>query len=180
MWSLAKNLLGRGCGAPIDGISIKSPSGELLSQAKEKANLFRQVFDVSSKLCDSHTGFHPSVQEHIDKEDGNGINSAILMAEVDAMIASLKPCAMGADLIHNLMLKNLNSENKNFDASPLKSSTPHRFCPAFLETSHCHPAHQTRQTKGKCYVVQTYFSHVLFVQGVREDHQQPPHLVSGF
>jgi len=114
LWSLAKNLLGRGCGAPIDGISIKSPSGELLSQAEEKANLFREVFDVSSKLGDSHTEFHPSVQEHIDKEDGNGINSTMLMAEVDAMIASLKPCAMGADLIHNVMLKNLNSENKTF------------------------------------------------------------------
>ena len=112
VWSFTKNMLGRGNDAPVDCTTIRSPSGELLFEPKEKAELFRSVFDVSSGMGSTYTECHPKIQECIDTEEPNLLNTPILMSEIDAMISALKLCAMGADKIHNQMLMKLNAENK--------------------------------------------------------------------
>ena len=112
VWAFTKAMLGRNRDPPVDSIVIRNPAGDSVHDPAAKADIFLNQYDLSSHLVDSHSVIHPDVHAAALSEEPCPLNNPILKAEVIKALSGLKlNSSMGADLIHNRMLANLDHRN---------------------------------------------------------------------
>ena len=113
VWKLfMRAMQGKGGEPSVDTANLKTTEGGTVTDAATKADLFLDVFDISSHLDPTYTTIDPLVATKIDASSANQLNSPFTAAELERVLKNLKPTAMGADLIHNDMLNNLDTPNR--------------------------------------------------------------------
>ena len=103
---------GKGSEPPIGGANLEI-NGKIIFQPSEKAAVFLDQFDISSQLGHDYTSISPLVASAITTSHPNPLHSKILLSEHENSLRKLKSTAMGPDLIHNTMLKRLDSNNRS-------------------------------------------------------------------
>ena len=112
-WQFIKAMKGKGNEPPIDGTDIETEGG-IISQPSEKAAAFLEQFDVSSKLGSANARISHPVACAMASQAPCSLNTPLQQSELDHSLNCLKDTAMGADKVHNKMLKNLDANNRSF------------------------------------------------------------------
>lgn len=104
---------GKGSEPPIDGTDIDiEKEGGFATQPEEKANIFLDQFDISGHLGEAHIRIEQSTRDAMASQAPCPLNAPALLSEINNSLDSLKDSAMGADLVHNKMLRNMDSTNR--------------------------------------------------------------------
>ena len=111
VWQFIKSMNGKGSDPPIGGTDIEKDGG-FATQPVEKAAIFLDQFDVSGHLGPAHISIDKSTREAMASQATCPLNRPALINEINDCLDHLKDTAMGADLVNNKMLRNLNSNNR--------------------------------------------------------------------
>jgi hypothetical protein len=113
-WAFAKAWTNGAQPPDLNSSPIKNPStNQLSTQPKEKVEIFATHFDHQATETPDREDYEEAIITKISSEEPCGLNSKITTKELEFGMSNLKRQAMGRDLIHNNMLKNLKEQNKN-------------------------------------------------------------------
>jgi hypothetical protein len=88
-------------------------TGQLTTDLDEKARILAQKYDHTDKNSQDNPTNEQHIARMMDTPELNGLNSPITERELRDGMSNLKSNAMGQDMVHNMMLKNLSNENKS-------------------------------------------------------------------
>ncbi|KZS19929.1 Uncharacterized protein APZ42_013513 [Daphnia magna] len=96
------------CSSPI-----KDPETQhLVTLPEEKTRIFALQYDHQKVDIPDRPEFEHAIRSKINASEPNPLNSIITQQELRYGMSNLKSKAMGRDLIHNQMLKNMSQDNK--------------------------------------------------------------------
>jgi exonuclease III len=112
LWSFTRSMLGKGSNLSPDGIPI-TYNGNTTNCPKEKADLFLDRFSsVFPSNIPPEDHLEAFIISSISPSVHDSLNDPITPEELDSSLPKSKSKAVGADLVHNSMLRNLSPKNK--------------------------------------------------------------------
>jgi hypothetical protein len=117
-WRFTNKIIGS-APSPSSNYPVVDSSGAPLISTQEKAELFLHTLSAHTSTPPSCTGaadkekfFTSKTDAAISSEVPNPLNSKITLSELSSGLQNLKSRALGPDLIHNEMLKQLSPVNR--------------------------------------------------------------------
>ncbi|KAI9565067.1 putative R-directed D polymerase from mobile element jockey-like [Daphnia sinensis] len=112
MWSFVNCMLGKGINLSPDTTEIRNNEVPI-DNPKEKAELFLKIFRKSYNTGVQHKNLcEELINTRMATNIPNTLNDRITSEELERALPKSKSKAMGPDLIHNEMIRNLSSPNK--------------------------------------------------------------------
>ena len=93
---------------------LENPNGANTKSIQEIASAFLDLFGSSADYPDDDATLNRYISSSINLRHTNAINNDFTPVELDQAMKKLKSKAIGLDLIHNDMLKNLSTNNRTY------------------------------------------------------------------
>jgi hypothetical protein len=116
IWTFMKSMIGRGNNSIPIAPSITTPNGDKLTSINDIADNFLDLFsrppNPQSHYAQDDELLEPIIRSHISNNSPYELNCHLTLNELELATKKNKSKAMGPDLIHNEMIKNLSPNNK--------------------------------------------------------------------
>ena len=161
--------------------SITTPNGDKLTSINDIAddflNLFSRPPNPQTHYANDDDLLEPLIRSHISNNSPNNLNCHLSLDELEQATRKNKSKAMGPDLIHNEMLKNLSPNNKENVLLLFNTLYSNVYVPEVWKKAIVIPLPKPGKPSDYANSYRPIRPHILFLQNIRKDHHQPPVLV---